>query len=92
MEEVELPTAGVLWSWTVQRFAPKSPPYDGITGDAFEPYGVGYVDLGSVIVESRLVGDLSALRVGAPMRLVAEPFAADGTVTYAFTPAEGDDG
>ena len=92
MDEVELPTTGTLWSWTVQRFAPKAPPYEGTTGDAFEPYGVGYVDLGSIIVESRLVGDLSSLRVGLPVHLVVEHFDESGTATYAFAPAETDRG
>jgi hypothetical protein len=31
---------GPLWTYTVQSFPPKSPPYTG----AFEPYGVGYVE------------------------------------------------
>ena len=38
------PAKARLWSWTVQRFRPKSPPYAGPV--AFEPYAVGYVDLG----------------------------------------------
>ncbi|HEX6389706.1 MAG TPA: zinc ribbon domain-containing protein, partial [Solirubrobacteraceae bacterium] len=35
-----LPATGTLWSFTVQGFAPKSPPFVG----AFEPFGVGYVE------------------------------------------------
>ena len=45
---------GTLWSWTIQCFPPKSPPYAGERED-FEPYGVGYVELpGEVRVEALL--------------------------------------
>ena len=90
MQVRELPRTGVLWSWTVQAFRPKS-PYVG--PEPFEPYGVGYVDLGDVIVESRLtVSDRDRLRIGAPVELVLEPFrvAEDGTqvLTFAFAPLD----
>lgn len=88
-EETELPREGTLWSWTVQRFRPKSPPYAGAA--AFEPYAVGYVDLGSVIVESRLIGAIDGFRIGMAVALVPEPFTlADGTsrLTFAFAPKE----
>lgn len=49
-----LPLTGTLWSWTVQRIEPK-PPYRSSPG-AFEPFAVGYVDLGPVRVESILRG------------------------------------
>ena len=40
-EQVELAAEGTLWSYTVQRFAPKR-PYDGPSDDAsFQPFGVG---------------------------------------------------
>src|SRR5215217_4680417 len=46
---------GTLWTWTVQGFRPKSPPYEG--NDDFVPYSVGYVELpGEAEVESLLVG------------------------------------
>ena len=83
---------GTLWSFTVQRFRPKTPPYAGVEGERdFTPYAVGYVELpGQVIVESRIAtADPAGLTIGEPMRLVLEPFAtADrGEVTsYAFTP------
>ncbi|VVJ22185.1 conserved protein associated with acetyl-CoA C-acyltransferase [Amycolatopsis camponoti] len=41
---VTLPAEGVLWTWTVQRFAPKSPPYVP-PGDGFRPFALGYVEL-----------------------------------------------
>ena len=51
--ERRLARRGTLWSWTIQRFRPKSPPYTG--PEEFEPYGVGYVELpGEVRVEARL--------------------------------------
>lgn len=85
-----LPQGGTLWSWTVQRFRPKSPPYAGPA--AFEPYAVGYVDLGELIVEGRLTGvGFDQLRIGIAMHVVPlelqlgqPPRAA---ATYAFAPA-----
>ena len=83
---------GTLWSWTIQCFPPKSPPYALDDPDRFEPYGVGYVELpGEVRVESLLtVADPDSLRIGMPMRLtlIPAPGAANGLVTFAFAPAE----
>ena len=91
-ERVALPREGRLWSWTIQRFRPKSPPYAG--PEAFEPYAVGYVELDStLIVEGRLTEvAFDAIRIGMPMRLVSLPFElADGTacITFAFAPIAG---
>lgn len=89
-DPVPLSPTGTLWSWTVQRFRPKTPPYAG--PDAFEPYAVGYVELpGEVIVESRLSGiAFDDLSIGMPLRLAVVPFTQDpdGTVvtTFAFGP------
>jgi uncharacterized OB-fold protein len=94
-EPVELPARGRLWSYTVQRFAPKSPPYRG--EEPFLPFAVGYVELpGALIVESRLTEvEFETLRVGLPMELttLALRHDPDGTVilTYAFRP-EGSGG
>src|SRR5258705_3421 len=41
-ERVELPHRGPLWSYTVQRFEPKSPPYFG--EKPFQPFAVGGSD------------------------------------------------
>jgi uncharacterized protein len=85
---------GELWSWTVQRFAPKSPPYAGAETE-FVPFAVGYVALdGGIAVEGRIAGPATPdrYRIGMPMRLVVEPFARrDGTTVaaYAFAPMEG---
>ena len=92
MTWVELPDRGTLWTWTVQTFEPKL-PYR-VPESGFTPYGVGYVDLGEVIVESRLAGGSSGLEIGLPMHLVLLPVWPDGSggdvVTYAFEPERGD--
>lgn len=82
---------GTLWTWTTQGFRPKSPPYTG--PEEFEPYGVGYVELGGEIrVEGRLTeSDPERLRIGMPMRVtsmvVPGPDGED-RLTYAFEPAQ----
>ena len=66
-EVVPLPTDGTVWSWTVQRLAPK-PPY-AVEGE-FEPFAVAYVDLGVVKVESKLAGRAAgAWQIGEPVHL-----------------------
>ncbi|MBW8812797.1 MAG: OB-fold domain-containing protein [Caulobacterales bacterium] len=91
-DAVRLAPEGKLWSFTVQRFRPKSPPYAGVESEAdFKPYALGYVELpGQVIVESRIeTDDFAALKIGAPMRLKLVPFKkTDGeALSYAFAPA-----
>ena len=84
-DRVVLPRTGWLWSWTVQRFRPKSPPYVG--PEAFEPYAVGYIELdGALIVEGRLVDvAFDDLEIGMAMRVVPLPFEMmDGTVRTSF--------
>lgn len=67
MTVLALPRTGTLWSFTIQNFEPK-PPYR-LSGE-FAPYGVGYIDLGSVIVESRLIESRpEELRIGETMHL-----------------------
>lgn len=96
VRERVLARRGTLWSWTVQCFAPKSPPYAVDDPDAFAPYGVGYIELpGEVRVESRLTeSDPHRLRIGMPMELTLIPSPGGeeaGVVTYAFAPAVEDD-
>lgn len=81
---------GRLWSYTVQRFRPKSPPYAG--AEAFSPWIVAYVELpGEVIVEARLTGVAPEdVRIGMPV--VFAPVALDGNAVDpvlipAFEPA-----
>jgi uncharacterized OB-fold protein len=78
---------GTLWTWTVQCFEPKSPPYAG-SGD-FEPYAVGYVELpGEVRVETRLTDvDPDELEIGMPMELTLIPAPGEtSALTFAFRP------
>jgi uncharacterized OB-fold protein len=91
-DQVLLPRRGTLWSWTIQRFRPKSPPYQG--PDAFEPFPVGYVELdGALIVEARLQGVEEAdLAIGMPLELAPCAFTlANGETrtTFAFAPSSG---
>ena len=96
-EDVELATHGTLWTWTVQAFPPKAPPYLGPVGDEFKPYGVGYVELpGQLRVEGRLtIADIDELKIGMEMELVLDPLSIDDDgnqiVTYAFAPVENVD-
>ncbi|GAB3006569.1 Zn-ribbon domain-containing OB-fold protein [Mycobacterium bourgelatii] len=89
---VRLAQRGVLWSWTIQRFPPPSPPFVA-SGDEFVPFGVGYVELpGQVIVEARLTeSNPDALRIGMPMRVTALQVPAEeggAATTFAFAPIE----
>jgi uncharacterized OB-fold protein len=95
VEQVLLPRRGTLWSWTIQGFLPKSPPYAGKeTPATFKPYGVGYIQLGDqVIVESRLTtADPQELVIGMEMEMVIIPFTTDDDgneiITYAFAPVK----
>ena len=64
MSDVLLPRRGTLVAWTTQGFPP-GPPYKGVTGKDFVPFGVGLVQLEDVIrVEGRLTeNDPAKLRV-----------------------------
>jgi uncharacterized OB-fold protein len=83
-DRVLLGTRGKLWSWTIQRFRPKSPPY-----------AVGYIGLeGQLVIEARLTGvPFDQLQIGMDMRLVPLPFTLASGVertTFAFTSIMGD--
>ncbi|MEP5765710.1 MAG: Zn-ribbon domain-containing OB-fold protein [Halieaceae bacterium] len=92
VEVEELPRQGTLWTYTVQRFMPKSPYNSGETQETFKPYGVGYVELpGGVRVEGRLTeSDPEKLEIGMDMEVVFYPFRTepDGTeiINFAFSP------
>lgn len=83
-----LPVSGRVWSWTLQAFPPK-PPYRPPAG-GYQPYHVGYVDLGEVLVEARLEVSRPEIRIGLPVRLTTVPAyqEEDGTevLTFAFRP------
>ncbi len=91
-DTVALGRRGTLWTWTVQGFPPKAPPYAGRTDAGFEPFGVGYVELpGEVKVEARLTeADPAKLRIGMEMELVLVPLYVDAggneVMTFAFQP------
>jgi uncharacterized OB-fold protein len=86
-EYVTLPDRGELWSWTIQHIQPK-PPYRG--PEPFEPFAVGYVDLGPVRVETRLAGRApDTWRIGDALRLAMGPPDRDGEVwSYEFVPED----
>lgn len=88
-EPVPLSRTGTLWSYTIQRFRPKTPPYSG--PEAFRPWALGYVELpGEVIVESRLANvAFEDIRIGMELELVQvplDPDAADPVLIHAFQP------
>jgi uncharacterized OB-fold protein len=70
---VQLPATGTLWTWTVQRFPPPSPPYQPAEA-GFRPFGVGFVELadGSRI-EAVLDVDLASLHIGMALRVERDP-------------------
>jgi uncharacterized OB-fold protein len=88
----ELPRHGTLWSFTIQRISPKSPPFHGT--QPYTPFAVGYIELpGALIVESRLTEvQFDRLRIGLPMELTTLSLYTDaqGTdvLTYAFKARE----
>ena len=91
-DAVRLAPEGKLWSYTVQRFRPKTPPYIGADDDkSFKPFAIGYVEFpGQVIVEGRiLVDDPATLKIGLPMKVALEAFPTStrgDVITYAFRP------
>lgn len=90
-EPYPLKRQGTLWSYTIQRYRPKSPPYAG--PDAFRPWPVGYVELaGETIVEARLANvAFEDIAIGIPLALTLvplDPEAADPVMIPAFEPVE----
>lgn len=72
VDQLDLSRRGIVWSFTVQRFAPKSPPYVVPEG-GFVPFAVGYVELPEgVKVEAVLdCADLAQLEGEAEVELVS---------------------
>jgi uncharacterized OB-fold protein len=72
MTAQELSSNGTVWGFTVQRFAPKAPPYVVPEG-GFVPFAVGYVELPEgVKVEAVLdCTDFAELEGDAAVTLVA---------------------
>ncbi len=86
-EPVTLPARGAVWSWTIQHIQPK-PPYRG--PEPFEPFAVGYVDLGPLRVETQLAGRAAgAWQIGDAVHLVAGPADDDGDIwSFEFAPED----
>ncbi|MEZ5743035.1 MAG: OB-fold domain-containing protein [Sphingomonadaceae bacterium] len=88
-EPYPLQREGTLWSWTIQRYRPKSPPYAG--PEAFEPWPLAYVELpGETIVETRLTNvAFDAITIGMPVELTfipLDPAADERVLIHAFQP------
>lgn len=70
IREIDLSDRGTVWTATIQRFAPKSPPYVP-PADGFRPFAVGYVELPEgVKVEALLDGTSPAELIGREVQLV----------------------
>jgi uncharacterized protein len=85
-EPYPLKSEGVVWSYTIQRYRPKSPPYAG--PEAFQPWPVAYVALeGETMVEARLANvDFGAIEIGMRVELTPVPLDPD-TAGSPFIPA-----
>jgi uncharacterized protein len=87
-DPIALSPTGTLWSYTVQRFRPKTPPYAGPAD--FTPWAIGYVALaGEVIVQARLVDvAFEAIRIGMKLALTRAPLDPDAAIPI-WLPAFG---
>jgi uncharacterized OB-fold protein len=96
MTEVHLPRRGTLVAWTTQGFPPLVPYAGDPTGERFEPFGVGLVQLDDIVrVEARLTeNDPAKLRFGMDVELEIVPFYEDDDgdeiMTFAFAPVGAD--
>jgi len=96
MEELNLPRRGTLVAWTTQGFPPSVPFAGDATGERFEPFGVGLVQLDDIVrVEARLTeSDPDKLRFGMEVELQVVPFYedehGDEILTFAFAPVGAD--
>ncbi len=95
-ELVELGDRGVLWTWTIQSFMPKTPYLSDETPETSRPSGVGYVEMpGGLRVETRIAENTpEELRIGMPMRLAIVPHRTDDhgnqLMTFCFHSAGGE--
>lgn len=87
-----LPRRGRLVSWTTQGFPPVVPYAGDETGESFEPFGVGLVQLDDLVrVEARLTeSDPEHLDFDMEVELRIVPFYVDAhgdqILTFAFAP------
>lgn len=88
-EPYPLKREGTLWSFTIQRYRPKSPPYAG--PEAFAPWPVAYVALADeTIVETRLTNvAFEDITIGMQLEMTLiplDPAADDSVLIHAFQP------
>lgn len=88
-EPYPLKREGMLWSYTIQRYRPKSPPYAG--PEAFRPWPVAYIALeGETMVEARLANvPFDAIDIGMKVEFIPvplDPDSADSAYIPAFQP------
>ena len=94
MTAADLGNEGVLWTWTIQSFMPKTPYHTDETPETFKPYGVGYIELSCGLkVESRLrENQADQLEIGMPMKLeiitVRKDDEGSDLLTFQFCAAE----
>jgi len=94
VEEIRVSPRGTLWTYTIQRFPPPTPPFVG-DSESFVPFGVGYVELPEgVRIEARLTeNDPAKLAIGMLMELVIEKYDLDAAgnerMCFAFRPVAG---
>gem|GEM_PF-2431320 len=77
LASVELARSGTVWAHTVQRFAPKSPPYVP-PAEGFSPFAVGYVELPDgvkveAVLEATTVDDPAELADARVTLVATEP-------------------
>lgn len=78
LHPLDLSRRGKLWTWTVQRYPPKSPPYVP-RSEIYQPFVVGYVELPDGLrVEAVVDVPVDEVAIGMDLDL----YAADG-VPYA---------
>lgn len=86
---IPLKRSGTVWSYTIQRFRPKTPPYTGPS--IFVPFAIAYVELADeVIVEARLTNVThDDIYIGMPVELIPvalDPNAEEPVFVPAFQP------
>lgn len=93
IEPIALATRGTVWTYTVQRFPPKTPYAGPADIETFQPYVVAYVELpGQTMVESRLTGlNPEEVKIGMEVELTAIPLDPDAPpaeqrLIHAFKP------
>ncbi|MEV4318064.1 OB-fold domain-containing protein [Actinocrispum sp. NPDC049592] len=68
MDRPLMSAEGRLWTFTVQRFAPPSPPYVP-PADGFRPFALGYVDIGAERVAAVLDAEPATVHIGMRLRV-----------------------